>query len=93
MVLSLSLSHILKGFMGSEGTFNQFPQDLTSLLPFDNEAKLFLYDSKGKENTKLLAEYVRNIGNEVVLIAHSMGGILAVGGLLASNRRCAPRSK
>ncbi|KAJ3045060.1 hypothetical protein HK097_001295 [Rhizophlyctis rosea] len=78
----------IHGFLGSAESFNYFPRDLrTSLLDHDLEVDTitYTYDTRG-DNLLAVQQLVtflkRNAPSDkrscVILIAHSMGGILAV---------------
>lgn len=84
-VLEMSLVLFIHGFLGSTDSFHSFPNDLMSMFP-NASVKIYpTYDTKGNITKQihaltdyLLLEANTSIYSSVILIGHSMGGILAV---------------
>ena len=67
------------GFMGNETSFQSMPQQLSTQLNCD--FSLYCYDTKGSfdHKTKDLISYLMNLQKQdIILICHSMGGVLGV---------------
>lgn len=69
------------GFMGSQRSFQQFPQDLKSEFK-ESSVLHYEYETRGEWDSKVLqlTEYLKNLPQNAskIIIAHSMGGPLSV---------------
>lgn len=71
------------GFQGSfASTFRQFPYHLQTI--FDNKFEVvgYNYETSGTSQVQDFVQWINNINDQIIIICHSMGGILVLDAIL-----------
>lgn len=75
------------GFMGSSESFKELPKEIQTFI--QAQVSHFEYETKGEYNQSMikLSEYLNSQNQDIIILAHSMGGPLSIDATIHSNTR------